>query len=216
MPLPLATPIPSPSFCPLSTPDPGDEGSFVQRLLADDPVAWHTFHVRYSRLIYRCISRVTARFAALLSPEDVREVYGLLHIQLLANDKHRLRSFQPGRGNRLGSWIGMLAIHSAYDYLRALRREAPRTCLSAAEAVGTESSDPYEDYLMQERARTVAAMLQELSAKDREFVTLYYGEGLEPEQIAKRMEISVKTVYSKKHKIRSRLETLLVQQQLAA
>ncbi len=34
-----------------------------------------------------------------------------------------------------------------------------------------------------------------------EFITLYYGEGLEPEEIGRRMGISVKTVYSKKHKI---------------
>lgn len=38
---------------------------------------------------------------------------------------------------------------------------------------------------------------------------LYFGEGMEPEQIAEVMNISVKTVYSKKHKIQSRLESLL-------
>ena len=47
-------------------------------------------------------------------------------------------------------------------------------------------------------------------------VALYFGEGLEPEQIAERMHISVKTVYSKKHKIQSRLEAMLSQAQLAA
>jgi RNA polymerase sigma-70 factor (ECF subfamily) len=174
------------------------------------------FQLQYSRLIYRCIGQVLGRFATLLSPEDVREVYGLLHVQLLANNKRRLRSFEAGRSNRLSSWIGMLAIHSAYDYLRALRKEPPRLRLSAARTVGTEAPDPYEDYLMQERARVVTAMLNELSAKDQKFVALYYGEGLDPEQVAQRMDISIKTVYSKKHKIQTRLETLLSQQQLAA
>ena len=36
------------------------------------------------------------------------------------------------------------------------------------------------------------------------------------QQIAERMHISVKTVYSKKHKIQSRLEAMLSQAQLAA
>ena len=61
-----------------------------------------------------------------------------------------------------------------------------------------------------------ARILAEFSEKDREFITLYYGEGLEPDEIAGRMGISVKTVYSKKHKIRSRLEAMLVERKLAA
>ena len=62
----------------------------------------------------------------------------------------------------------------------------------------------------------VSEILAEFSEKDREFITLYYGEGLEPEANSLRMGISVKTVYSKKHKIRTRLEALVVQRRLAA
>jgi RNA polymerase sigma-70 factor (ECF subfamily) len=39
---------------------------------------------------------------------------------------------------------------------------------------------------------------------------------LAPEQIAEEMGISVKTVYSKKHKIGAKLEALLQEQRLAA
>jgi len=59
-------------------------------------------------------------------------------------------------------------------------------------------------------------VLEEFTPKDRKFVKLYFGEGLAPEQIAKRMGISVKTVYSKKHKIQARLEGLLAARRLAA
>ena len=45
---------------------------------------------------------------------------------------------------------------------------------------------------------------------------LYFGEGLEAEQVAGQMGISVKTVYSKKHKIRLRLESAMAQGRLAA
>jgi RNA polymerase sigma-70 factor (ECF subfamily) len=37
------------------------------------------------------------------------------------------------------------------------------------------------------------------------FLALYYAEGLDAETVADRMEISLKTVYSKKHKIRAHL-----------
>jgi RNA polymerase sigma-70 factor (ECF subfamily) len=193
-----------------------EERELLAGLLADDAGAWREFSVRYSRLIYRCITRVTGPFGAVVSPEDVREIYAMLCLGLLANDKRKLRSFEPGRGNKLGSWIGMLAIHTAYDFLRQVRREPKRACLSEAEQLCAHSPDPSEACELGQRAKIVASILEHFSSKDRQFVRLYFGEGLDPEQVAERMAISVKTVYSKKHKIQSRLEALLGQRKLAA
>ena len=75
--------------------------------------------------------------------------------------------------------------------------------------MGTTNDDPYSDLLKKERWHRVNETLRTFSAKDRRFVKLYYVEGLSPEDVAERMEISVKTVYSKKHKIRCRLERAL-------
>jgi RNA polymerase sigma-70 factor (ECF subfamily) len=195
---------------------PADEAELLARMIADDETAWREFNRRYSRLIYRCITKVTTRFATVVGPDDVREIYATLCVGLLARDKHKLRSYQPDKGNKLGSWIGMLAIHTAYDFLRSVKREPTRACLAEAESLSTELPDPCELAMLRERAEIVAELLADFSDKDREFITLYYGEGLEPEAVAERMGISVKTVYSKKHKIRTRLEALLAEQQLAA
>jgi RNA polymerase sigma-70 factor (ECF subfamily) len=193
-----------------------DEARLLARMLDDDPEAWRQFTARYSRLIFSCISRVTCRFSAVVSQDDVREIYAMLCVQLLSNDKHKLRTFEPSRGNKLGSWLGMLAVHTAYDYLRSVKREPQRASLTEAECLKTSTPDPYDVALWRERAEFVSSLLQSFTEKDREFITLYYGEGLSPEQIAERMGISVKTVYSKKHKIRSRLELLLGAERLAA
>ena len=48
--------------------------------------------------------------------------------------------------------------------------------------------------------------LRALSQKDQQFVQLYYMDGLSAEEVAAAMCVSVKTVYSKKHKIRTRLQ----------
>lgn len=205
---------------PVETPaDPSEaasEATLLSGMIADEERAWREFNDRYSRLIYRCITRVTARFAAVVGPDDVREIYAMLCVQLLANDKRKLRSFEPGRGNKLGSWIGMLAIHSAYDFLRTIKREPKRGTLSEAEGLSSDLPDPHDVCVLRQQVGMVSDILAEFSDKDREFITLYYGEGLEPEAISSRMGISVKTVYSKKHKIRSRLEALVVQRRLAA
>jgi RNA polymerase sigma-70 factor (ECF subfamily) len=127
----------------------------------------------------------------------------------LANDKHKLRSFEPSRGNKLGTWLGMLATHCAYDYLRSVRREPTSVCLTEAETLTSEQHDPCDAAMLSERAKLVQGLLADFSDKDRQFVTLYYQDGLSPEHVAERLGISVKTVYSKKHKIQRKLSEIV-------
>ncbi len=151
-----------------------------------------------------------------MSADDAGEIYATLLVQLCAGGMSKLRSFDPGRGKRLSSWIGMLAINCAYDHLRELRSEPRRASLDECENIGTDAPQPDEVLDLKERARLAADILRDFSEKDREFVALYFGEGLAVEQIARRMRISVKTVYSKKHKIQTRIEARIVGLGLAA
>ena len=72
--------------------------------------------------------------------------------------------------------------------------------------------DPFEE-LTEEKLREVVAYCIEWGrtvigwhgGQDRMFVELYYQKGLEADEIAAEMQISLKTVYSKKHKIRAHL-----------
>jgi RNA polymerase sigma-70 factor (ECF subfamily) len=186
-----------------------DDAAFIEGLLTGSDAGWRAFHARYDRLIFRCITKVTGRFGSVLSHDDIGEIYATLLLQLLSNDMHTLRSFDPTRGNRFSSWLGLLAINASYDHLRSLRREPNRAPLAEADDIRCSLPTPHDLVERRQRAEMVAAALREFSAKDRQFVELYFAEGLEPEQIAERMNISVKTVYSKKHKIQSRLESLL-------
>jgi RNA polymerase sigma-70 factor (ECF subfamily) len=185
-----------------------DEGTLVEAMIRNDPHAWKEFQRRYDRLILRCITKVTKRFAA-ISQDDIREIYATLLVSLLSNDKNKLRTFDPERGNRFSSWIGLLAIHCAYDYLRGMRREPQKEALAEACELAAELPDPYEQTAKRERADIAARVLAGFSKRDRTFAALYFGEGMAPDEIAHRMNISVKTVYSKKHKIQSRLEAML-------
>ena len=192
------------------------DAELVRALIADDARAWREFNTRFSRLILSTITRVTARFRGVVSQEDVREIYATFSVQLLANDKNKLRSFDPARGNKLSTWLGLLASHTAYDFLRSARREPKRAAMSEAEDLYTPLPDPCESALMRERASLVGKLLADFTDKDRAFIQLYFGEGLAPERVAERLGISVKTVYSKKHKIQARLQAMLIEAQLAA
>jgi RNA polymerase sigma-70 factor (ECF subfamily) len=181
----------------------------IAGLVTNDPAAWRTFQKKYDALIVRCISKVTRRFASRVSQDDVREIYANLYVSLLGNDMHKLRTFDPERGNRFSSWMGLLAINAAYDYLRTLKRRPLEQDISDAVDIVADAPDAFELTSEAERAAIAQAALAEFSEKDRTFAALYFGEGMEPQEIATTMNISVKTVYSKKHKIQSRLESVL-------
>ena len=188
----------------------------VKALVSNEASAWQALSFRYGRLIQSCISRVLARFPGVTRIEDASEVSSMLYVQLLSNDRNKLRTFAPERGCKLGTWLGLLATHSAYDFLRSIRRIPRSVEISEAEELACEAPDASELTLSRERACRVSSVLGEFTEKDREFVDLYFGEGLDPDEVARRMGISVKTVYSKKHKIQRRLADLLGSARLAA
>jgi len=176
--------------------------------LANDARAWREFGLRFDRMIERCITKVTRAFSSRVTLEDVREIHAQFALSLLANDRHKLRTFDRSRGARFSSFIAMLATNAAYDHLRMVRREPQKTELAEALEIPALESDPFEDACERECAGIAARMMNDFTERDRLFAILYFVEGLEPSAIAERMKISVGTVYSKKHKIQLKLEAL--------
>ena len=186
-----------------------EELSLLDSMIAGDDHAWHRFHVLYSRLIHRCIRNVTHRFSRLLRAEDEHEIYANLNVQLLSKNKEKLRRFDPERGSRLSTWIGLLATNAAYDYLRAIRREVPRAPLSDATDALSRDPSPYDEVERRQHSQLMNELMTQLTTKDQQFVHLYFRRGMSAAAVARAMNISVNTVYSKKHKIQSRLDELV-------
>src|SRR5262245_45975912 len=187
------------------------DDALLQAAMDRDERAWHELLRRYRPLIFRCILRVVKRYGALLSSEDVDEIFGDVCVSILHNDMHKLRAWDPDRGARLGSWLGLLAINVTHDHLRQLSRrpqivrlEPPRDA-EADPMADQPAPDPSAlDRLLEKERRTILRrMLSGFSLRDRRFVELYYEAGLSPEEVAAQMGISVKTVYSKKNKVRT-------------
>lgn len=199
----------------LSTTAPVDASSsdeaLVAGLVAKEPRAWREFQSRYGRMVIRCIAKVIRRFASRVSEDDVQEIESTFMVSLFANDMHKIRSFDASRGHRFSSWLGMLAINCTYDHLRSVKREPLKEILGDDLDLASDLPDPFEATSTNERARIASESLAAFSEKDRTFAELYFVDGLAPEAIAQAMNISVKTVYSKKHKIQARLEAALSQ-----
>ncbi len=194
----------------LAPPSDWTDRELLVRVLRSEDRGWAELVRRYRALIYRCVTKVTSKYAPNLSVADIDEVYAEVLMQLLRDDMHKLRLYDPTRGTKLGSWIGMITVNAAYDFLRGVAR---RPFLDQIDG----SLDPHEpcdrtpldELLDKERWGHFVGLLDDFSEKDRTFLVLYYARGLEAEEVAQEMQISLKTVYSKKHKIRAHLQRCL-------
>ena len=186
-----------------------NDAFLVAGMVDDDPDAWRAFHELYGGLVQRTIGGVTRRFWRVLSPTDVLDVRASFYASLLANDKRKLRSFDLNRGIRFSSWIRVLAVRSTLDFVRHARRRPPSYDLEEALDVPCSRTDPHANAVRNQEGAVVAELLHELTARDRELVRLHFIEDMAPFEVADRMSVSVKTVYSKKNKIIARLKGLL-------
>ena len=194
------------------TPTEWTDRELLRWVLRNDARGWVELVRRYRPLIYRCITKVTLKYAPTLSSADLDEIFADVMMQLVRDDMHKLRIYNPARGTKLGSWIGMISVNAAYDFLRSAGRR-PLLDKVDGQLDPQEEHDrtPLDQLIEKERWQHLNSLLSEFTDKDRTFVELYYQRGLEADEIAAEMQISLKTVYSKKHKIRAHLVRCLGQ-----
>jgi RNA polymerase sigma-70 factor, ECF subfamily len=198
--MPATQALPTAS-CP---PDTWSEAELLRRTLAREDRAWRELVRRYRPLLIRCIAQITSRYAPHFGPSEIDEIYAEVLLKLYRDDMRRLRGFDVSRGTKLGSWLGTIAMRAAYDSLRSAGR---RPLAGLDPSVLEEASDrtPLDALLEKERWGCLGELLGELTPRDRRFLELYFDEGLEPAAVAGEMAINLKTVYTKKHKIRAHL-----------
>jgi RNA polymerase sigma-70 factor (ECF subfamily) len=182
----------------------------LRHVLRSEARGWAELVRRFRPLIYRCITKVTLKYAPSLSSADLDEIYADVMMQLVRDDMHKLRIYNPSRGTKLGSWIGMISVNAAYDFLRSAGRRPLLDKVDGALDPHEECDrTPLDQLIEKERWDHLNSLLSDFTDKDRTFVELYYQKGMEADEIAAEMQISLKTVYSKKHKIRAHLVRVL-------
>jgi RNA polymerase sigma-70 factor (ECF subfamily) len=190
-------------------PSDWSDRQLLRRVLQNQDRGWAELVRRYRALIYRCITKVIGRYDSVLSSADADEVYAEVMVSLVRDDMRKLRLYDSRRGTKLSSWLGMIATNTSYDFLRGTARRPILDRIDGAPEIDSLEASPLDDVLSIERRAHLNLLLSEYSDKDRAFVSLYYAQGLPAEEVAEEMKISIKTVYSKKHKLLARLQGTL-------
>jgi RNA polymerase sigma-70 factor, ECF subfamily len=182
--------------------------ALLDHVLAQEQDAWKELIRRYRGLIFRCITKVLCKYESVLSNEDVNEIFSEVCFNLVRNDMKKLRAYDPTRGCKLGSWIGLITINTSYDHLRVTARQPMLDRIEGVIERVDSQPGPLDNLLEKECWNHLNSLALDFSDKDRRFLELYYGRGMKPSEVARVMKISVKTVYSKKNKIRNKLVAL--------
>ncbi|MCB9555687.1 MAG: sigma-70 family RNA polymerase sigma factor [Deltaproteobacteria bacterium] len=188
-----------------------DDLRLLNAVLEQQERAWCELLRRYRGVIFRCIHKAVAKYRTALTNEDVEEIFAEVCFNLLRNDMRKLRLYDPEKGARLGSWLGLIAINTAYDHLRAVGRQPLLDRVEGCPELADSAADPLDDLLFKERIDQLNQFAARFSTRDQRFLELYYGRGLTALEVAENMRISVKTVYSKKNKISKRLTAMAIE-----
>lgn len=175
------------------------------RMLSHDESAWREFHRRYDRLVWLQIHRLGAAFPRALSAADLEEIHANLYAALVSNDMHRLRYWEPSKGTKLATWIALLTTNIARDYLRAVTRRPGSTTIEAVASTLRSELDPVAQAAAREACTHLGVVVGEMSERDQAVIVRIYVEEATPDEVAEELGMSVKTVYTRTHRLRHAL-----------
>ena len=172
---------------------------------------WTEFVRRYERLITSCVLKVLRRYGAIFSRDDLDDLVGDVWLMLLRDDMKKLRQYdaharlphrqlpRPGRHQHhhrspaRASGRG----HAARRRDRGLRvagaPSAPRDAVEAREAGGAGA-----------RARWRSCRATSAPSSSTASTT-----SVSPEELARTLGVTTNTVYSRKFKIREKLQKIV-------
>ena len=190
---------------------PSQERRLLQRLLRGDSSAWNDFCRRYESLVVGCVLRVLRRYGASFTQADLADLVAEVWLTLLRDDCRKLRLYDAGRGYRLSSWIGLIATNGTIDQLRM--RQAEPSYLEqtpgVAERLLVDPGGPDQPLERRQAAALARQALERLSAEERDFVVSCFHEERPPAELALELGVSINTIYSRKFKIRQKLERIV-------
>lgn len=172
--------------------------------------AWEQFLIRYNKLIYYSIHRTCGARYYHPEPEEIEDLFNDVLVHFIKDDFKKLRLYRGDEGCTVATWIRTVTVRYTIDYLRARSRNYELMDIEG-EGVGQEVSlanpvaRPDEIFEQREEDRRLREAIASLPENDRYFIELYYGRGLSPEQTARTLGLSIKTVYSRVNRLKAKI-----------
>jgi len=193
------------------TPNSADDRRLLKACWDRKAGAWEEFLARFGRLIYYSIHRTCGAKHRALNQDQIDDLFSETLLHLLKDDCKKLRQYRGDQGATVATWIRTVTVRYVLDYLRGQGRKADLISIDQEEVAQEISLSnpvvrPDETLAERERETLFDKALASLGQNDRNFIELYYKKDVDPEKLAKVMGVSVKTVYSRANRLKTKLQ----------
>lgn len=179
----------------------------IGRCIRGEKKAWDTLVARVSQFVYYCIRKVMRGATGKVYEEELEDIFQQVFASLVRNDYRKLRSFKGDC--KFTTWLSFVARSVCVDHFRKRGKRTGEISLETL--IGDDDMkggvtlenvlvDPGNgpDTVVQrnETAALVRDAVQNLPARERIIVRLFYNEGKKYREIAKVMNMPINTVSS--------------------
>lgn len=182
------------------------DAELLAQMLSHKPRAWSEFERRFDRLVWQQVLRIGRRLGKRLTRTDLEEMRADFYAALVMHDYRKLRLYDPARGMKLSSWVGLLAANAARDFIRALRRRPRTLSIEDRDRDLSSERDLFEQTAQREKCQKLLAAFETLPERDRALLWGLYIDERSPDEVAQACEISPKTVYTRCHRVRAEIK----------
>lgn len=185
----------------------------LDALLEDRPHAWTRFLSRFDDLIEATIRRWTGGRWRPLSEDDRGDIRSIFLESLLADDRRKLRAYEPAFGVEVTTWIALLVKRCACDYVRAAQARVRAGKRALRDRLFDQRDSPCAsspEHLLAQKRRVVCVLeaARKMAPRERELFELHYERGLPAEEVASLMGTKIQTVYATRLKVELHLTRL--------
>jgi RNA polymerase sigma-70 factor (ECF subfamily) len=185
-----------------------DPSGLVARCLAGDDAARAEFINTYDALLARAVARRLSRYqprgAFASEAEDIRHD---IYLKLFANRCRVLEGLRNARS--LDAWLITVAHNQTVSYMRKRLALEQAEDESVGEAQASYGHTPEHSASDRESSERVRAALEQLEAKDRLLLQLYYLYNQRYADIAETLGMNINTVASRLMRAKEKLREIL-------
>jgi RNA polymerase sigma-70 factor (ECF subfamily) len=171
-----------------------DDRLLVDRLVRGDATAWRDFVETHGRLVRARVADVASAFGRTNDESAIDDATAEVFAALLGNDAAALRAF-AGRSS-LGTYVAVIATRSATrGFARRQMMAPPAQDLELARAACDQTmADPVHELIEVEQQKKLRLLLQRLSPKQRDVITLFHLQGKSYVQISRQLDMPIGSI----------------------
>ncbi len=175
--------------------------------------AWDAFVEKYTKLIYHSINKTFRTYSADFLYHDKDDIHNSVFLSLIENDYRKLRQYEGKNGCTVSSWLALVTNRFTINHIKKAKRSKhiegdPPGNVDVRERVSNPQPQPGDELSVKESLEILKELVNNLKVDDKLFIKLYYEKELPPEEIAEILKCEVSTIYSRKNRIKEKLQKI--------